>query len=516
MEEFGGQGVRQTGFRQCSDLSRNNIKNRILDVDRFCKCSPLTYCYRGHSRYYRGHYDGHCWKGPLSMPKKLHNALHPKTYLTLGAGRHADGQGLYLRVKDSGARSWFFRSLVDGKAKDIGLGPVSGPDALSLADARAKAAQYRAAAASGATLEGKRTTARKEREAAKAAERASITFQAYAETYVDEKEAGWKNAKHKQQWRNTLATYAYPVVGDLPLAKITTDDVLKVLRPIWTTKPVTASRLRGRIETILSGAKVEGLRSGENPAAWRGHLDHLLAKPAKVKADLWREAGTDGHHPALVYGEAAAFIQVLRKRDSVSALALEFTILTVARVGAVIGATWRELDLDAARWTIPAARMKADKEHLVPLSARALAIIATMQGLRTSNDPDAPVFRGNDAKEKATKALSNMAMPMLLRRMHEAEVSAGRVGWIDRAQNDKPITVHGFRSTFRDWAGEATNHPRETIEHAMAHGLPDKAEASYARGAQFQKRIALMDQWATFCATPVAGKVGPMQRPAAK
>jgi len=444
------------------------------------------------------------------MPKKLHNALHSKTYLTLGAGRHADGQGLYLRVKDSGARSWLFRAVVDGKPKDIGLGPVSGPDALSLADARAKAAQHRAAAATGATLEGKRTTARKEREAAKAAERASTKFQAYAETYVDGKEEGWKNAKHKQQWRNTLVTYAYPVLGDLPLAAITTDDVLRVLRPIWTTKPETASRVRGRIETILSGAKVEGLRSGENPAAWRGHLDHLLAKQSKLKR---------GHHAALAYGEAADFIQALRKRDSVSALALEFTILTASRLGAVIGATWRELDLDAARWTIPASRTKAGKEHLVPLSARALAIIATMQALRTSNDPDAPIFRGNDGKKKsdkgaASKGLANMSMPMLLRRMHEAEVEAGREGWIDRAQNDKPITVHGFRSTFRDWAGETTNHPRETIEHAMAHGLPDKAEASYARGAQFQKRIALMDQWATFCASPAAGKVVPMQRPA--
>lgn len=421
------------------------------------------------------------------MPIKHKNALHPKTYLALGVGRHADGGGLYLRVQSSGAKSWLFRAMVEGKLKDIGLGSAIGEDAVSLVKAREDAEAMRVGLRSGIVPESERAKKRKAKALAEAQKRTLTTFREVAEDYLDRKEGGWRNDKHRAQWRSTLATYAYPVIGETPVAAIATADVLRVLEPIWQTIPETASRVRGRIENVLSAAKVQGLRTGENPALWRGHLDHLLPKPGKLQR---------GHHAALAYAELPAFMAALGQREAVAARALEFAILTATRSGEVIGATWAEFDLAGAVWTIPAERMKAGKEHTIPLAPRALAILAAMEGLRTKAGPDAPVFPASD-----NKALSGMAMGMLLRRMHEAEKAAGRAGWIDRRQAGRMITVHGFRSTFRDWAGEQTAFPREVIEHAMAHQLPDKAEAAYSRSTLMPKRAKLMAAWASYAAS---------------
>lgn len=437
---------------------------------------------------------------PGTMPVKLKNALHPKTYLNLGVGRHADGGGLYLRVQGTGAKSWLFRLLVGGKAKDIGLGPATGPDAVGLAAARDKAEELRVAARLGEVPEGTRTKARKAKAKAQAETLTRKSFRDAAETYMDRKEGGWKNEKHRQQWRNTLATYAYPAFGDLPVSEIETAHVLAVLEPIWTAIPETASRLRGRIENVLDAAKVQGMRKGENPARWRGHLDHILPKPGKLQR---------GHHAALAYADLPRFMAELRAREAVAARALEFAILTNTRSGEVIGATWAEIDLAGAIWTIPADRMKAGKEHTIPLSPRALTVLEAVKPLNTKDQTDAPLFPARDEG-----AMSGMAMAMLVRRMHESEIEAGREGWIDRREGNRMITVHGFRSTFRDWAGEQTAFPREVIEHAMAHQLPDKGEAAYSRATLIPKRERLMADWATYCASPVAagGNVSPIRK----
>lgn len=405
------------------------------------------------------------------MPRKVHNALTPISVKNAGPGRHADGGGLYLRVQAGGARSWLFRTVQGGKARDIGLGSAAGAGALSLMEARAQARGLAAKAASGEVVEGKRVLARKATAAAQATLAAGKTFKEVAEAFIDRKESGWRNDKHRQQWRNTLATYVYPHFGAMPVSQIETSHVLGALEPIWGAKPETASRVRGRIENVLDAAKVEGLRTGENAARWRGHLEHLLPKPGKLLR---------GHHIALPYAETPAFMAELRERGAIAARALEFTILTVARSGEVLGATWGEIDLGKAEWTIPALRMKAGKEHTIPLSLRTIEILQEVRQLNTSGGKAAPLFPSN----KGTK-LSGMAMAMLLRRM-------GQEG----------ITVHGFRSTFRDWAGECTAFPREVVEHAMAHQLADKAEAAYQRGTLFPKRVKLMHAWGEYCATP--------------
>ncbi|OYU37356.1 site-specific integrase [Novosphingobium sp. PASSN1] len=434
------------------------------------------------------------------MPRKLHNALTPVSVRNAGPGRHADGGGLYLRVQDGGARSWLYRSTAGGKARDIGLGPAAGAGAIALADARAMARELSAQAAKGEALEGKRTKARKAAAQGQAEALTRRTFRDVAEAFIDRKEGGWRNDKHRQQWRNTLATYVYPIIGEVPVSLIGTDHVLKVLEPIWNDKPETASRVRGRIENVLSAAKVQGMRSGENPALWRGHLDHILPKPGKLSR---------GHHAALAYGELPTFMADLRAREAVAARALEFAILTAARTGEVIGATWAEIDLAAAVWTIPANRMKAGKEHSVPLSPRAVAVLEAVQCHNTKGRADAPLFPASDGE-----GLSGMAMAMLIRRMHKSEQAEGRTGWIDRKEGGRLITSHGFRSTFRDWAGEQSAFPREVIEHALAHQLPDKAEASYARATLLPRRVKLMDAWAEYCARPAAagGTVTPIRQ----
>lgn len=403
------------------------------------------------------------------MPRKVHNALTPIVVRNAGPGRYADGGGLYLRVQSGGGRSWLFRHISGGKARDIGLGPAAGAGAISLAEARVQARELGAQVARGELIEGKLAKARMAAAQAQMQAKANKTFSEIAEAFIDRKEGGWRNDKHRQQWRNTLATYVYPNLGGMPVSEVDTVHVLGVLERIWLEKPETASRVRGRIENVLDAAKVQGLRTGENPARWRGHLDHLLPKPEK----LYR-----GHHAALHYSELPSFMSALRGRDAIAARALEYTILTVARSGETLGATWAEVDLSKALWIIPAVRMKAGKEHRIPLSARAIAILREVHLFNARGTADAPLFPSNNGDK-----LSVMAMSMLLRRME-------RTG----------ITVHGFRSTFRDWAGESTSFPREVVEHAMAHQLADKAEAAYQRGTLFPKRVKLMEDWAGYCA----------------
>lgn len=420
------------------------------------------------------------------MPRKLHNALTPLTVKNAKPGRHADGGGLYLLVKPTGAKSWVFRATIAGKVRDVGLGPA-GLGGTSLADARTLAMGKALEAAAGSVPVSdcrKRTLEAKQAQAAKAGK----TFKQVADAFIALRESGWRNDKHKAQWRATLDAYAFPHFGDLPIADVGTSHVLEALEPIWTTKPETASRLRGRIENIMDAAKVQGLRSGENPARWRGHLEHILPMPASTKAERNRLLGKSGHHASLPYAELPTFMAEVRDREALAARALEFAILTNTRTGDVIGATWGEIDPSSplgAVWTIPADRMKAKREHVVPLCPRALEILEAVRLLNTKGNKAAPLFPASDGG-----LLSTMAMAMLLRRME-------RTG----------ITVHGFRSTFREWAGESTSFPREVVEHAMAHRLADKAEAAYQRGTLFPKRRKLMEAWARYCASPAAAGV---------
>lgn len=371
-------------------------------------------------------------------------------------GRHSDGGGLYLRITTGGARSWVFMSAVGGKRVEIGLGAAS---AVGLAAARTLAAEMREAVALGndprAVLAPKELV-----EAVPVA-----TFSSFAEDYIASVEGGWKNPVHRQQWRNSLRDHAGPI-HNKSLDQITTDDMLAVLQPIWLTKPETAGRVRGRIERILDAAKARGLipRDTANPARFKGHLDFLLARqPGMVR----------GHHAALPYKNAPRFMVALRARPALAARCLEFTILTAARSGEALGATWGEIDIAEKLWRVPADRMKAGVEHIVPLSDAAMAVLETLsvEGAK----PKDRVFAINGATR------SNMAMAMLLRRM--------------KMDN---VTTHGFRSTFRDWAGDCTSYPREIIEAALAHTIQNKAEAAYRRGTAIERRRLLMTEWADY------------------
>ncbi|MDF1586459.1 tyrosine-type recombinase/integrase [Marinimicrococcus flavescens] len=368
---------------------------------------------------------------------------------TAGPGTYDDGGGLRLTVRTGGSRSWTLRYQMAGRRRDMGLGRF--PD-VSLAKAREKADAARRLVADGVDPLAERWRQN------------ALTFEKAAEGLLVSKAPGWRNAKHADQWRSTLASYAYPKLGSLDVTRIETSDVLGVLGPIWRAKPETASRVRQRIEAVLDYAAAMGVRRGDNPARWRGHLDHLLPKPSKVRAVV--------HHAALDWREVPSFMAELASREGTAAKALAFAILTAARSGEVRGMRWRELDLEAAVWTVPADRIKAGKEHRVPLETAALVLLGQ------EGDPDALVFPGS----KEGRTLSDMALTAVLRRMGRGQV-----------------TVHGFRSSFRDWAGETSGHPREVIEAALAHRLKDKAEAAYARGDLFHKRRRLMRDWATFC-----------------
>lgn len=398
------------------------------------------------------------------MPRKLSNALTPLAVKSAKPGRHADGGGLYLLVKDTGARSWVYRFMLRGKARDIGLG-AAGPGGFSLAQARTARDVLRLKVNRGIDpLEERQREASEALAAAQAAAVAGVTFKAVAEAYIAANEASWRNDKHRQQWRNTLATYVYPIMGELPVGAIGTGHVLQILEPIWQDKPETASRIRGRIETVLDAAKARGYREGENPARWRGHIAQILPPRARL---------TRGHHTAMPYDALPAFLADLRGREAIAALALEFVILTATRTSEVLGATWAEVDLEKAVWTIPGSRMKAGKEHRVPLSLRAVEILEKVKPL--SKASLFPAVRGGK--------LSSMAMTMLMRRMKQ------------------DCTVHGFRSAFRDWAAERTGYAHEVCEMALAHVIGNKSEAAYRRGDLFEKRRRLMDDWANYCAS---------------
>lgn len=377
-----------------------------------------------------------------------------------GPGYIGDGGGLWLQTTAGGAKSWVFRFQMAGRAREMGLGSFS---TFTLAEARERARRQRQLVADGIDPIERRKAerARAQLDAARA-----LTFDQCAAAYVEAHRAGWKNAKHADQWANTLAAYASPAFGALPVADVDTPLVMRALSPIWHQKTETASRLRGRIESVLDWATVQGFRTGDNPARWRGHLDKLLPKRAKVQKVR--------HHPALPYTEAADFVAALRQQEGTAARALEFLILTAARTGEVIGAKWSEFDLDAKTWTVPGERMKAGRDHEVPLSSRALAIVKQLAKMKTGDY----VFPGRRPRDP----LSNMAMLALLKRMGRSD-----------------LTAHGFRSTFRDWAAECTDYPGELAEMALAHIVSDKTEAAYRRGTMKEKRRRLMLDWAHHC-----------------
>lgn len=397
-------------------------------------------------------------------------------------GLYGDGGGLTLQITKGGVKSWLFRFMIAGKAHGMGLGPTH---TVSLAEARQKAL-----AARKLILDGTNPLAAKKQDqlAITLANARLMTFDQCAEAYISAHKAGWKNSKHADQWTNTLGTYASPVFGQLPVAEVDTALVVKCLNPIWETKTETASRLRGRIESILGWASTSGYRTGENPARWKGHLDNLLATISK--------ASRTKHHPSLPWQRMNEFLSALRARDGLSARAVELAILTACRSGEVRGAKWAEFDLSKKIWTIPAERMKARREHQVPLSEAALTL------LKAIPETGDLVFTGSKGQE-----LSDMSLTAVIRRMNEEEHPA----WVDA--NGNRITVHGFRSSFRMWAAETTNYPREVAEHALAHQLPDAVERAYQRGSQLAKRAALMAEWAAYCyEVPEKAEVTPIKR----
>lgn len=387
-------------------------------------------------------------------------------------GHYVDGGGLYLQVTGS-AKSWLFKYKVRGtkKRREMGLGPLRD---VPLAEAREKALACRKQLAEG-------LDPIQARDSARAAVRQQMkSFRDCAAEFIESKSAGWKNEKHKGQWSATLEQYAYPVIGDMMARDVALPHVLRILEPIWTMKTETASRLRSRIEAVLGWAKTRGYRDGENPARWKDHLDTLLAAPGKVSKVK--------HHTAVELDALPAFMAALRGQDGMGALALEFAILTAARSGEVRGATWDEIDLEQRVWTIKPERMKAGREHRVPLSPAAVKLLEKLPRIEKCNY----VFPSARFKQ-----LSDMTLSAVMRRMKVDAVP------------------HGFRSTFRDWASERTNYPSEMAEMALAHTINSKVEAAYRRGDLFEKRRRMMAQWATFCAVPAAGKVVPIGKKSA-
>lgn len=396
------------------------------------------------------------------------NKLSARTVSSLvQPGRHSDGGGLYAFISEASGivrRRWIYRYVWRGVVKEMGLGSLS---EVSLKDARELRNRWRQELTAGRNPIEVRDTESK-------AAQGAVTFGACADAFLASKSSEWRNEKHRAQWKMTLDKYALPLRG-LAVEAVDTDAVLGCLQPLWQEKPETASRLRGRIEVVLDSARAKGFipRNEANPARWRGHLDKLLPKRQKL---------TRGHHAAMPYAEVPAFVAKLRERDATAALALEFAILTAARSGEVLRAEWSEFDLNAAVWTVPANRMKAGRAHRVPLSGQVLEMLQALVENRTGN----LVFEGS----KKDRPLSSMSMEMVLRRM-----------------KIESVTVHGFRSSFRDWCGEATSFPREIAEAALAHVIGDKAEQAYRRGDALEKRRALMDAWASFCEQTPHGNV---------
>ena len=389
--------------------------------------------------------------------RSLHRLNSLKVNSTVKPGYYGDGGGLYLQISQFGTKSWVFRFTLH-KKREMGLGPVND---ISLKKAREISQECRLLVREGIDP----ITYRKERRAqAQNKSAAFMTFKECAEKYIRNNQAGWSNPKHAKQWTRTLETYAYPVIGPLPVSTVETTHIMEILEPIWSEKNETAKRVRGRVESILDAARVAKLRTGENPARWKGHLDKLLPASFKVAKVI--------HHPSLPYTEIGNFVAALRAQDNIASSALEFLILTAARTNEVIDATFDEFDLDKGVWIIPADRMKAKREHRVPLSARAIEIVKTMEEKR-QNDHVFPGQRG--------KGLSNMAFLQLRNRM-----------------NLTGITVHGFRSTFRDWAAEQTAYPSDVVEMALAHSVGNQVQQAYFRTDLFEKRTALMRDWAKY------------------
>ncbi len=403
------------------------------------------------------------------------------------AGKHArtgDGGGLWLDVRGAGRAVWVFRYSRQGKAHEVGLG--SWRD-ITLVDARDKASSLRKLLADGvdplshqASEAQARLAAEQKRKLAEG--RDKNTFRRAAEDRITAKEAEYRNAKHRQQWRNSLAKYVYPVFGETPVEEVSREDILRALQPIWLSKPETASRVRQRIEVVLDYAASRGWRSGSNPAIWRGSLSHLLPSIRKTRRTR--------HHPALPWDRLPRFVSSLKELQGVGVLALHFAILTVARSGEVRMATWGEIDLESHTWTIPGHRMKAGLEHRVPLNKGAVEILSTMRPLRMSNDKNALVFPSN----KPGKAISDMTIGAVIKRMNEHASTK----WNDN--EGREVVPHGFRSTFRDWCADTRSDPSEVFEKAMAHKIANATEAAYRRGDLFVRRVALMEAWGEFTA----------------
>lgn len=368
-------------------------------------------------------------------------------------GFHSDGNGLYLMVKPTGAKSWIYRFQLNGRRREMGLG--------SLVDVSAKDARQRATEARAMHLAGVDPISAR----VKAAPIVATTFEDFAVSYVEDNKGAWKNPKHIQQWSNTLRDYAFPKIGKLPPADITVDHVLAILRPIWKTKTETASRLRGRLEKILDSAKVRGLRAGENPAAWKGNLEHVLPHPDKIAPVT--------HHPALPYNQVAEFMERVTGCEGTGALCLEFTILAACRSGESRLATWDEFDFENLIWTIPAARMKMKREHRVPITKEMLDVLVRAREVQTNEWVFPSVRKG--------VALSDMALTQIVRRLHPE------------------VTVHGFRSTFRDWAAETTEYANEVLEMCLAHAVASSVEKAYRRGDMLERRREVMSAWNKYC-----------------
>jgi integrase len=409
--------------------------------------------------------------GPLDVKRATHAGGKGNTMLPVGGV-----SGLYLQITPKGGKTWILRAAMGGRRAEIGLG---GFPTVTLGQARDKAREARDKIERGIDPMAERKAARA---ALAASARRGLTFAEAVNKYLDAKLDAYHNEKHRYQWRATLEQLANPVLGKLPVAEIAVQDVLQVLHPIWASKTETASRLRGRIEAVLSWATVSGHRAGDNPARWAGNLKELLPAPSKVKAQ--------GNQPALSLGDAPVWFAAIRARDGFGARAVEFTALTATRSGEVRGATWAEIDLERGLWVIPAERMKMGREHRVPLSPVALALLKALPRL------DGCEFVFPSAKGGQ---LSDMTLSATMRRIHESEIEAQRPGFVDRV-NKRPAVPHGLRSTFRDWVAEQTQYPGEMAEVALAHKIGNAVEAAYRRGDMIEKRRRMMADWAAFLA----------------
>ena len=393
-------------------------------------------------------------------------------------GRYGDGDGLYLLVRSRASKFWIFRFTRQGRMREMGLGRAAGRNAVKLAQARAKARELHAIVREGRDPLGERDAQKAERAAdAAKSKAAAVTFDTVADMYVRAHEAAWRDPRHQRQWRSSLSRYVTPIIGDMAVGEVNTGAVMRIIEPLWGEKTETGSQVRGRIECILDYAKARGWREGENPARWRGHLDKLL--PQRRKAQRVE------HYAALDWREVGAFMARLQQLNTIPALCLEFAILTAARSGEVRGARWDEFDLAHGVWTIPGERMKSGREHRASLSEPAMAVLRQMA--KFGSNPADLVFPG----ARTGSVMSDVTLSLVVR-------AAGGAG----------ATVHGFRSTFRDWCAEVTNYPRELAEAALAHVVSNKVEAAYQRGDLLERRRRLMRDWGEFCSRePVAGEV---------